>query len=309
MRNTFAARLHEMMGFDRKLFLLYGDIGNRLFDRIKEDFPDRIENAGVAEASMVGIAAGISQAGYTPVCYTINSFLYLKGLEQIKLDLAYPSRKAILVGTGGGLGYGSLGTSHHSIEDYAVLGSIPNLRLYSPADARELSLSLDDALHNSSPSYLRIGKKGEENLSNDSNLPELQSEPLRLLSKASEARSAVVSVGPIGSAVQSAIGHLEGDEAVDFYSLYRIRPWDSEDIRRRFSHYGEILVVEEHYALGGVASLFLDAFSSADHPTRVFSAAISNKFFTGLGGQSGIREANGLDESTLGRRIQQLGRK
>jgi transketolase len=170
MRNHFANILHETMVKDDNVFLLYGDIGNRLFDQIKSDFPERIENAGVAEASMVGIAAGLSQAGYLPVCYTINSFLYLKALEQIKLDLAYPARKAVLVGTGGGLSYGSLGTSHHSIEDYAVLGSIPNLNLYSPADSVELELNLQDALANDGPSYLRIGKKGEREVTTKKSL-------------------------------------------------------------------------------------------------------------------------------------------
>jgi transketolase C-terminal domain/subunit len=82
-----------------------------------------------------------------------------------------------------------------------------------------------------------------------------------------------------------------------------------ENIRISFSRYREILVVEEHYALGGVSSLFCEALSSAEHQTKVFSAALSNTFFTGLGGQTQIREANGLDESTLAKRIQLLGRR
>jgi transketolase len=264
------------------------------------------KNAGVAEASMVGIAAGLSQAGYLPVCYTINSFLYLKALEQIKLDLAYPARRAILVGTGGGLSYGSLGTSHHSIEDYAVLGSIPNLNLYSPADSVELELNLQDALANDGPSYLRIGKKGERPLMGEGIVEAKQVGPGRLISGSMESKNAVVSVGTIGWNVKEAIETLGKDFNLDFVAISKIRPWETDVIRTKFGKYEKILVVEEHVQLSGVASLFLATFADQRNAPQIASAALPREFFTGLGGQESIRDQNGLGVQALVEKIKSL---
>jgi len=295
--------LHERMAADDRLFLLYGDIGNNLFNKIKSDFPNRIENAGIAEASMVGIAAGLSHAGYIPVCYTINSFLYLKALEQIKLDLAYPSRTALLVGTGGGLAYGELGTSHHSVEDYAVLGAIPNLRLYSPTDNKELSLSLAEAFEAASPSYIRIGKKGEIQLPDDFSPVSSAESGLRLISKQAGSRLAIVSVGTIGGDVHSELSHRTDVGPFDHYSLYRIRPWNQSAVREPLSTYERVLVIEEHYALSGAASLLIQCLSDGESLTKVHSAALPLEFFTGRGGRENIRQYSGLDRNSLVQKI------
>jgi transketolase len=297
--------MHEKMSEDSRLFLLYGDIGNNLFNSIKNDFPDRIENAGIAEASMVGIAAGLSQAGYIPVCYTINSFLYLKAVEQIKLDLAYPSRRVVLVGTGGGLAYASLGTSHHSLEDYAVLGSIPNLGLYSPADNAELRVCLDQALAASSPSYLRIGKKGESELVDSVTHSAAKQEIMRPVSTVPSSKLAVVTVGTIGGELAREFAQTKEKIAFDHYSLFRIRPWEPESVTKLLNDYEKILVIEDHYALSGVASLLLAAFSDTASP-RVYSASMPLEFFTGLGGKAQIRESSGLGMKTLLGRIKDL---
>lgn len=303
MRNAFSDLLYKSMASDDRVFLLYGDIGNNLFNKIKSDFPNRIENAGIAEASMVGIAAGLSQAGYTPVCYTINSFLYLKALEQIKLDLAYPSRSVVLVGTGGGLAYGNLGTSHHSVEDYGVLGAIPGLRLYSPADSTELSLSFGEALGANAPSYIRIGKKGEIPFPRNFPLVNNSESGLRLISQQAGSTLAIVSVGTIGGDLFSQLSLRPDIGPVDHYSLYRIRPWNSGAIRDQLNAYERVLVIEEHYALSGVASLILHSLSSGESTIRVHSAALPIEYFTGKGGRENIRHYSRLDPLSLVQRI------
>jgi transketolase len=295
-----------MMAADESIYFLYGDIGNNLFRKIKEDFPGRISNAGIAEASMVGMCAGLSQAGYTPVCYTINSFLYLKSLEQIKLDLAYPSRRAVLVGTGGGLSYASLGASHQSLEDYAVLGSIPNLRLYSPADAHELSYSLMDAMNSHSPSYLRIGKKGEVELEQSPNPLPGSHAFIRAMQPISGSGLAVVTVGTIGGLLADDFRQLRSVLSFDHYSMFRIRPWDASSVRDLLSGYSKILVVEDHYSVSGVYSLMLDAFSKSTGAPQVHSASIPLEFFTGFGGASEIRKSAGLDPISILDRVKAL---
>jgi transketolase len=103
MRNRFAEELTKIAIENDDIVLLYGDIGNRLFDNFKKSLPNRSFNCGVAEPNMVGVAAGLAKTGFTPFVYTINTFLYLRAFEQIKLDVCYPRVPVIMVGTGSGL--------------------------------------------------------------------------------------------------------------------------------------------------------------------------------------------------------------
>ena len=140
MRNAFADALFEEIQKNKKIILLAGDIGNRLFDKIKKKFPKNFYNCGVAESNMTSVAAGLAKSKFKPVTYTITSFNTLKTIEQIKLDICYPNLPVIIVGVGSGLGYSNLGTTHHSLEDIGILSNIPNLNIVSPADKLETKI-------------------------------------------------------------------------------------------------------------------------------------------------------------------------
>ena len=161
MRNAFAQVITELSDTCPDIVLLAGDIGNRLFDRFKEKHPDRFYNCGVAEANMTGVAAGLAFSGLRPVTYTITPFNTTRCFEQIRLDVCYPNLPVIIVGTGSGLSYSELGSTHHSMEDIAILRTLPNMHVLCPADPVEVRLALQDALRLARPTYIRIGKKGE----------------------------------------------------------------------------------------------------------------------------------------------------
>ena len=163
MRNAFSEELTKLSIKNKKIILLSGDIGNKLFDNFKKN-PKRFINCGVAEANMTTVAAGLAYAGYTPITYTITSFNVFKTVEQIKLDICYPNLPVIIVGVGSGLAYSNLGTTHHSIEDIGVLNSISNLNIISPADSKELKVLLPQVLKAKKPVYFRIGKKNEKTI-------------------------------------------------------------------------------------------------------------------------------------------------
>ena len=158
MRNAFAQEILAIARDNPRVVVLSGDIGNRLFDPYKAAFPDRFYNCGVAEANMVSMAAGLAASGLLPVCYTIAPFVTTRCLEQIKLDVCYHDVPVVIVGTGCGLSYAALGSTHHSFEDIAILRPLPGLRLASPADAPELRAVLRRAFDEPGPAYLRIGK-------------------------------------------------------------------------------------------------------------------------------------------------------
>ena len=138
MRNAFAAEINAQAVSDSRVVLLSGDIGNRLFDPIKASAPDRFLNCGVAEANMMTVAAGMAMNGLRPVVYTIAPFVTTRCLEQIRVDVCYHQLPVVIVGVGAGLSYASLGATHHSCEDIALLRSLPNMTVISPADAHEV---------------------------------------------------------------------------------------------------------------------------------------------------------------------------
>ncbi len=303
MRDVFADLLHSAMEANPGVFLVYGDIGNHLFDKIKFDFPDRYVNAGVAESNMVTLASGLAHGGLIPVCYTINSFLYLKALEQIKLDLAYPNRQVLMVGTGGGLSYGELGTSHHSLEDYSVLRSIPNLNLYSPGDPTELAMCLAASLASPKPSYMRIGKKEHNSVSAKSNAHSRGELAYRYAGSGS-ASIAVVSTGPISVDVAGAVASLPAEVAVDAYSAPELSPWLSSSFRAMFHSYQDVITFEEHYPHGGLFSMLAEAFASETVRPRVHRHGLDHEFITGLGNQEEIRASKGLSSRAIAEAIQ-----
>src|SRR5262245_53489292 len=161
MRNAFAKEITAIARQDPRVVLLSGDIGNRLFDDYKANCGARFLNCGVAEANMIGMAAGMAACGLRPVTYTITPFTTTRCLEQIRVDLCYQNLPVVVVGVGAGLSYASLGATHHSCEDIALLRSLPNMTVVCPGDAWEVRAALRKAINHDGPVYLRLGKKGE----------------------------------------------------------------------------------------------------------------------------------------------------
>ena len=292
------------MDKDDRIILLYGDIGNRLFDSIKAKHPNRALNCGVAEANMVSLAAGLESIGFRPVVYTISSFLYLKGLEQIKLDACYPNRSIIFVGTGGGLSYAGLGSTHHSLEDFAVLGSLPDIALFSPADNCELDIVLREALAHGGPTWIRLGKKGEPDV--HLGLPEISGEwPLppqevtpRSASKATE-RIVMFSTGLLVHESMKAAARLDQiGLSVEVWSVPQLKPFPMSEITSIVGHSRYVFTVEEHVPIGGLHSLILGCLNS--YPgTSVHSINSGDSFHSASGSVGNARKRKGLDSESI----------
>ena len=162
MRRRFGKIINELAKKDKKIVLLVGDIGYGIFDDFRKNHPNRFFNLGICEQSLVGTAAGMALEGLKPWVYTITPFLIERPFEQIKLDIAYPNLPVIIVGTGAGLSYSSLGVTHHSLEDIACMRMLPNMNVICPGDSVEVKLAVEAALNSKEPCYIRLGKKGEE---------------------------------------------------------------------------------------------------------------------------------------------------
>ena len=165
MRDAFVAELYDQRAVDSNIICLAGDIGYRVFDKFRSDFPGAFLNTGIAEQNMIGMAAGLSSNGFIPVVYTIIPFLTMRAFEQIRVDLCMHNRKVLLVGVGGGFSYGNLGPTHHALEDVALMSSLPNMEVIVPRDPLRTREAVQKTIHKvAGPSYIRLAKNGEPNI-------------------------------------------------------------------------------------------------------------------------------------------------
>lgn len=161
MRNAFFDELIKLARINPQIVLIVGDIGYGVVEPFAREFPERFINAGIAEQNMAGLAAGLASEGYHVFVYSIANFPSFRCAEQIRNDIDYHNLPVTIVAVGGGVAYGSLGYSHHAIQDYALFRSFPNTQIAAPGDPLEVRACLRYLVKNPQPSYLRLGKVGE----------------------------------------------------------------------------------------------------------------------------------------------------
>lgn len=292
MRNTFAAEVTSLATADKRIVVLSGDIGNRLFDKLKAAAPGRFLNCGVAEANMTGVAAGMALCGLRPVTYTITPFVTTRCLEQIRVDICYQNLPVIIVGTGSGLSYASLGTTHHSCEDIAFLRAIPNMTVICPADPMEARLALRAALRHPGPVYIRLGKKGEPPV--HPNLTSFEIGKGIVVKPGHDV--CLLSTGTILPVVMEAAElFAEKGLSAEVVSLHTVKPVDSELLARAFSSFKLVVTVEEHSRLGGLGGSVAEWH--ADHPAtggQVCRIGTDDRFLHEAGSQDDARAYFGL---------------
>lgn len=311
MRNRFAEELTKIAMENDDILFLYGDIGNRLFDNYKKNLPNRSFNCGVAEQNMIGVAAGLAKTGFIPVVYTINSFLYLRAFEQIKLDVCYPRLPVIMVGTGSGLSYSELGTTHHSLEDLGVLRQFPNLNIYAPSSPNELVEVMRYAYASKAPSYIRIGKKDEGELAKiESVLDNFNYFGPFYSSKSEEPELVLISCGTISENVSKTCKLLrDSGIRVDHITQPQIAPLNIAAIAKIVCKYQNVITIEEHNSVGALSAIYSDLISKLKSRPNFTSISIPLSFHVGLGNLDNAREHLGLDPDSLTNQVVALFKK
>ncbi|MFM1878023.1 MAG: hypothetical protein RLZZ241_889 [Bacteroidota bacterium] len=159
-QEVFAETLESLAASDKNVIAVTSDSrGSGKLVRFGQRFPNQIVEVGIAEQNLVGVAAGLAAAGKSPFAVSPACFLSARALEQIKNDVAYSNNPVTLVGISAGVSYGALGTTHHSLHDFAVLRAINNLIVVAPADNFETRQAVLQAAKSNIPVYLRFGKK------------------------------------------------------------------------------------------------------------------------------------------------------
>jgi transketolase len=258
---VFAAALLELAREDSDVLVVTSDSrGSAKLAAFAKAAPGQIVEVGIAEQNLVGVAAGLSAAGKIVFAVSPACFLTARSLEQIKNDLCYSNRPVNAVGISAGVSYGALGTTHHSLHDFAVLRAIHNITIIAPADNFETREAVRAAARLQTPTYLRFGKKLMPHLP--------RSTPGFQLGKASLIREGTdLSFLACGEAVAPALAAAELLAKEGFQcrvlSLHTIKPLDGSAVIEAATETRVVITVEEHSVNGGLgeacASLLLQA--------------------------------------------------
>lgn len=290
MRNAFIQELVALARQHPQIALIVGDLGYSVIEPFADEFPDRFINAGVAEQNMTGLAAGMASEGYHVFTYSIANFPTFRCAEQIRNDVAYHQLPVTVVSVGGGLAYGSLGYSHHAVQDYALMRTLPKMLIAAPGDPMEVRACMRYLVANPGPSYLRLGKAGEPNF--HAGLPDVA--PGRWLRvRNGDERRVLLSTG---AGMQIA---MERETYADL-AVYSMPLWSMSEklaqcelLRARV----EVLTIEDHLQDGGFGSWLLEA-RAADPKMDciVRTIALSPEVCGTVGSQSTLNRLGGLSD-------------
>jgi transketolase len=293
---VFSATLLELARQDPDLLVVTSDSrGSAKLAPFAKAVPGQIVEVGIAEQNLVGVAAGLAAAGKKVFAVSPACFLTARSLEQIKNDLCYSDRPVKAVGISAGVSYGALGSTHHSLHDYAVLRAIHNITIVAPADNFETREAVRGAARLTTPVYLRFGKK---------RMPHLpRVEPGFELGRASLIREGTdLSFLACGETVAPAYeaAELLAREGVGcrVLSLHTIKPLDVAAVRKAATETGGVITVEEHSVNGGLGEACAGLLLQEGIHTRFKIAGFLDEH-TMTGSQEEIFRHYGLDASGL----------
>ena len=249
MRSEFFDELYRQMACDERLFLVTADMGINLVERFAETYPDRFLNVGIAEQNLIGVCAGLCNAGYKPFAYTISNFLIHRCFEQIRNDLVLHEYPITLVGTSTGYDNGPLGPTHHIVDDWGCLVGLGAIDIYCPTYLGVAGPLVRHIVDRDRPAYVRIAKGGPDV---DSAPPNSDGdEKIAWLRRSQDVESPRSLLVTYGSAFPFCQVACEGNE-IDLLVFHQLWPLDELRLSEIMAHYERVLVVEDHFPHSGL---------------------------------------------------------
>jgi transketolase len=296
MRKPFTDALVKHLSPTGCVFLT-GDLGFMALEEVRNAMGSRFINAGVAEQNMISVAAGLAKTGLSVWVYSIAPFCYARPFEQIRNDLCLNALPVRLVGNGGGYGYGVMGSTHHAIEDYGVLLTLPGMRVFVPAFDSDLDRVVSrmgqECVH---PAYLRLGLSE----SPDGLVPPAYAPWRRLLRGKGPV---VVVVGPLAGNILKPLMGLDEDLRPDLWVVTEL-PLNADDIPADFiaslNNSPGLWVVEEHVAQGSFGHMLASWVLEGSFPIRDFRHFAAKGYPSGrMGSQAFHRRESGIDGESI----------
>lgn len=259
-------------------------------------FPGRLVNVGIAEQVMVGTAAGLAIGGKIAVTCNAAPFLISRANEQVKVDVCYNNTNVKLFGLNAGTSYGPLASTHHSIDDIAIMRGFGNILIFAPSCPLECKQMIDFALEYQGPVYIRLDGKA---------LPQLHDDDYRFTPGAiDELRQGTdIALVAMGSTVHEAVDAAATLEqqgiSAGVIAVPSIRPCDTGQLRALLQAYPQVISVEEHNINGGVGSLVAEVLAEGGCAIPLLRMGIADGEYAIAGDRASTRARHGIDAASL----------
>ncbi|MGA4668324.1 transketolase family protein [Propionibacteriaceae bacterium Y1923] len=299
-RKEFGRAVAEVAEDDERVVVISTDSGKSSgFGDFLKAHPERYFEVGIEEQGATGLAAGLATTGKIPVFCAIAPFVTARNYEQFRNDIGYMEQNVKIVGRNGGMTYADLGSTHHSLEDYAIIRMIPGVTILAPQDYSEIRAGVKAMIEHDGPVYMRIGA---------GNVPVLFEEDFEIGKGRHVRRGSqvtIVSAGYQTIETMKAVDALVADGIdVDLICLGTIVPLDEQLVLESARRTGHVITVEEHYDRGGLGGIVSELI--AHEGGAVVDIIAVPHTFVHTGTYAGLQQQHGLDAASLRTRITDL---
>ena len=266
-------------------------------------FPDRLVNVGIAEQSMVGTAAGLALGGKVAVTCNAAPFLISRANEQIKVDVCYNNTNVKLFGLNAGASYGPLASTHHAIDDIAIMRGFGNIQIFAPSSPRECRQVIDYALGYTGPVYIRMDGKA---------LPELHDESYRFVPGAvvtlreGDSLALVATGSTVHEIVDAAALLADSGIQATVVSVPSIRPCDTQALLAAVKGCKAVITVEEHNINGGLGSLVAEVLAEAGTGAVLKRLGIPDGEYAAAADRGWMRQHHGFDAESIAAQAREM---
>lgn len=302
MRKEFSQWIEGFGQREPRLIFLTGDLGFGALENVQAGLGARFVNMGVSEQNMVSVAAGLARQNLLPLCYSIAPFAVFRPFEQIRLDVALHGLPVKIVGNGGGYGYGIMGASHHAIEDLAVLSCLPNFFCFAPLCNSDVAGTCEAAFQHAGPAYLRLGLgTWPEALGK---LPDFQPVRRLLAARNNQPKLTVAGIGPV---LLNTLPWAHENPQVDLFAVAQLPlPVIDPAFVASVAASGQLLVIEEHVARGGLGEYLAAALAREGVHFKLHHRHAAGYPTGRYGSQRFHQQQSSLDPASLQAAVAQL---
>jgi len=304
-RQSFGEELVKLGSENSKIVALDADLSKSTqTQHFAKEFPNRFFNMGIAEANMIGCAAGLSRAGFIPFAASFGCFLTGR-FDQIRMSVSFSNANVRLIGTHAGVGIGEDGHSQMALEDLALMRSLPNMTVFQPSDDQETRNFMNWSVKHQGPCYMRLTRQG---------LPHYQKELMsftegqwNLLHKAKKTKTIFLASASVLESVVDAVSLLDEktQDSISILNASWIQKCSEENFKLIESLNAErVITVEDHYIQGGLGGLVAEKMSSLKNTSLLHRWGVED--FGQSGSPSDNYKAYKLDAEGIQERLQQI---
>lgn len=274
-RKSFTDTLLELAKQDKDIIAVTTDArGSVTLGDFAKELPAQFVECGIAEQDAVGIAAGLAHSGKKTFVCGPACFYVARSLEQVKVDLAYSENPVKVLGVSGGVAYGALGATHHSLHDIAVLRTFPGMNVCLPCDARQTRRLVQQLVDYPHPVYVRVGRAAVPDVYEDDDFTYEIGKANMLLNGTD---LTIIGAGEtVWHAYHAGLALKEQGISVRVLDMSWIKPCDTEAVVSAAHDTGRIITVEEHSRFGGLGAMVTEILSEHPVPVRIIGIPDEN---------------------------------